>query len=174
MSPDEVKAIWYEKADYEKIKMAMIPLIRKMMKKEHVIESDKETIRGLEYRTRQGAIRRQHNKLEAITAVLDEQDRQFDTIGRVDEDLLSSVYRQFSSHCQEEAHALALGDVQPAREHTSDAIELVRQQYETEERQIPGRKKSFSKIITQMRLRRRPSLVVSEPARPVAVAGQAA
>jgi hypothetical protein len=171
MTPEEVKAIWYEKADYEKIKMAMIPVIRKMMKKETIQETDRETIRGLEFRTRQGAIRRQHNKLEATTAVLDEQDRQLDTVGRVDEDLLAKVYKQFNSHCQIEAHKLALGDVQPAKEHCADAIELVRRQYECEERQTPLRKPSFGKLMKQMRIRRR---AVDDSEQPVAVVGQAA
>jgi hypothetical protein len=171
MTTEEVKAIWYEKAEYEKIKMGMIPVIRRMMKKENIPETDRETIRGLEFRTRQGAIRRQHNKLEAITAVLDEQDRQLDSSGHVDDELLSKVYREFSAHCQEEAHKLALGDVQPAQDHTADAIELIRKQYESEERQAPGRKASFSKLMKQMRIRRR---VVEDTVQPVAVVGQAA
>lgn len=171
MTPEEVKAIWYEKSDYEKIKMAMIPIIRKMMKKETIQETDRETIRGLEFRTRQGAIRRQHNKLEATTAVLDEQDRQLDTVGRVDEDLLAKVYKQFNSHCQIEAHKLALGDVLPAKEHCSDAIELVRKQYECEGRQAPLRKPSFGKLMKQMRIRRR---AVDDSEQPVAMVGQAA
>jgi hypothetical protein len=174
MTEEEVKAIWYEKADYEKIKMSMIPLIRKMMRKEVIEETDKETIRGLEYRTRQGAIRRQHNKLEAITAVLDEQDRQLDCDGFINEDLLSEVYRHFNSHCQEEAHMLGLGDIEPAKKFTADAMELVRRQHDLEERHVPGRKSSFSNLIKQMRVRRRPSLVVDDTARPTAVVGQAA
>jgi hypothetical protein len=174
MTEEEVKAIWYEKADYEKIKMGMIPLIRKMMRKEEIEETDKETVRGLEYRTRQGAIRRQHNKLEAITAVLDEQDRQLDCDGFINGELLSEVYRQFNSHCQEEAHVLALNDVEPAKHFTADAMELVRRQHDLEERHLTGRKASFSKLIKQMRVRRRPSLVVDDTARPMAVVGQAA
>jgi hypothetical protein len=171
MSPEEVKAIWYEKADYEKIKMAMIPIIRRMMKKEMTAETDKETIRGLEFRTRQGAIRRQHNKLEATTAVLDEQDQQLNTIGRIDEELLAKVYKQFNAHCQIEAHKLALGDVQPAKDHCSDAMELVRKQYECEERQTPLKKPSFGKLMKQLRIRRRSA---EDCEQPVAVVGQAA
>jgi hypothetical protein len=171
MTHEEVKAIWYEKEDYERIKLAMIPIIRKIMKKEKVAETDKETIRGLEFRTRQGAIRRQHNKHEAATAVLDEQDRQLNTIGHVDEELLAQVYQQFNSHCQVEAHKLALGDVSPAKEHTSDVTELIRRQYENE-RRIPIRKNSFGKLVQQMRLRRR--IVEESEQQPVAVAGPAA
>ena len=171
MTPEEVKAIWYEKADYEKIKMAMVPIIRKMMKKESIPETDRETIRGLEFRTRQGAIRRQHNKLEATTAVLDEQDRQLDTDGQVDDELLAKVYKDFNAHCQIEAHKLALGDVQPAKEHCSDAVELVRKQYECEGRQAPYRKPSFGKLLKHMRIRRRE---VDGSEQPVAVIGQAA
>jgi hypothetical protein len=161
LTEEEIKATWYERGDYEKIKMAMIPLIRKMMKKEKIEESNKETTRGLEYRTRQGAIRRQHNKVEAITAVMDEQDRQMEEIGHLDDELLSSVYCQMNEHCRLEAHQLALGDVEPAREHCADAIELVLRQYHAEaepSKSMPERKASLGKMMKQVLLRRRPTL----------------
>ena len=131
LSDEEVNATWYECGDYGKIKTAMIPLIRKMMKGATIEETDQETIRGLEYRTRKGAIRRQHNKAEAISAVLEEQDRQIEADGEVDDEMLSAVYRQISAHCQEEAHQLALGDVEPAREHAAFATEMLMQSQKT-------------------------------------------
>lgn len=173
LTDDEVKATWYERGDYEKIKMAMIPLIRKMMKGEIIEETDRETARGLEFRTRQGAVRRQHNKIEAITAVLDEQDRQMEATGRVNVELLSKVYCEFNAHCQVEAHQLALGDVRPAQEHSADAIVLIKKQYQKDEhRKIPQRKSSFGKLIKHMRIRRQPSLPVSDDLR--SIAGSAA
>ena len=109
MEEADVLATWYEKKDYDVIKSKIIPVIRKMMKKEDIPETDKETVRGLEYRTRQGALRRQHNKLEAITAVLEEQQRQKNFDDNNDENL-RKAYRSACSHCQDEAHELALKD----------------------------------------------------------------
>jgi hypothetical protein len=160
LSDEEVKATWYERSDYDNIKMAMIPIIRKMMKGVTIEETDSQTTRGLEYRTRQGALRRQHNKIEAISAVLDEQDHQIESVGRLNDEILSNVYRQINTHCQEEAHQLALGDVQPAQEHTANALEIVFQQYQNENdhRKALERKSSFGKIMKQMRIRRRSTL----------------
>ena len=109
MDEADVLATWYEKKDYDAIKSKIIPIIRKMMKKEDIPETDKETVRGLEYRTRQGALRRQHNKLEAITAVLEEQQRQ-QAVGENDDESLRKAYLNACSHCQEEACELAAED----------------------------------------------------------------
>jgi len=79
------------------------------MRGEHIEENNEQTTRGLEYRTRQGAIRRQHNKLEAINAVLDEQDRQYN-VGDFNDELLAAVYRNSSAHCQVAAYDLGLED----------------------------------------------------------------
>lgn len=155
MTDEEVQDIWYERSDYEKMKMSMIPLIRKMMKGEHVEENNRQTIRGLEFRTREGAIRRQHNKVEAITAVLDEQDRQIQYMGYVDDELLSKIYCEVNGHCQVEAHQLAMGDVEPARQHLADVFSAMEF---TDDKSAPERKKSIGRLIKQMRLRRRPTL----------------
>ena len=109
MEDELVRDIWYEKRDYDAIKNKLIPLIRQMMKGEEVEESNKSSVRGLEYRTRQGALRRQHNKLEGSSSVLAEQKRQLDE-NQVDDELLAEVYRSASSHCQDSAYALALKD----------------------------------------------------------------
>jgi hypothetical protein len=109
LGKDEVRAIWYERADYEAMKQSFIPLVRSMMKGEAVEENNEQSIRGLEYRTRKGAIRRQHNKLEAISAVLDEQDRQYNA-GMMDIELVREVYRNCAAHCQDEAYMLGLKD----------------------------------------------------------------
>jgi len=159
LSDEEVKETWYEKQDYENIKMSIIPVVRKMMKGEKIEENDRQTIRGLEYRTRKGAIRRQHNKVEAITAVLDEQDLQIETKGYVDDERLAKVYIQFNAHCQEEAHKLALGDVEPAREHTADAtLQHVRIYQMDEANRKNLDQSSLGKLFKQMRIRRRQSI----------------
>ena len=165
LSEEEVVDTWYERADYEKMKMSMIPLIRKIMKGDIVDETDRQTARGLEFRTRKGAIRRQHNKVEAISAVLEEQDRQIECTGYCDAEQLAAVYMEVNHHCQVEAHELALGDVQPAQEYLADvSIEYLNSQYynskvtKEEDRSAPGRKNSFGKLFRQMRIRRRPTL----------------
>ena len=167
---EEVKDTWYERTDYEKMKMSMVPLIRKIMKGEIVEETDRQTIRGLEFRTRQGAIRRQHNKVEAITAVLEEQDRQLEFTGYVDDELLASVYHQISNHCQTEAHELALGDVQPAQEFLADVTKLISKGVEAfeddDKRNTPERKTSFGQLFRHMRIRRRPTLAPQSDDRP--------
>lgn len=162
LSEEEVRDTWYERADYDNMKTSMIPLIRKIMKGEIVEETDRQTARGLEFRTRKGAIRRQHNKMEATSAVLEEQDRQIESKGYCDDEELARVYMEWNAHCQVEAHQLALGDVKPAQEFLADvSLEYLRSQYAMGERQgrnTPERKTSFGKLFQKMRIRRRPTL----------------
>jgi len=110
MSKSDVSNTWYNRSDFERIKQEIIPLIRRMMKGDVIEETDRQTTRGLEYRTRNGALRRQHNKLDALQAVLDEQERQMAMDGRRNDELLSRVYRDSNSHCQEAACALGVAD----------------------------------------------------------------
>lgn len=71
--------------------------------------------RGLEYRTRDGARRRQMNKLNALHSVLEEQERQ--RILGVDDDVaLAYVYIEMSSHCADAALSLGLEDMQVVRD----------------------------------------------------------
>jgi hypothetical protein len=157
---DEVRATWYEAKDYEDIKMALIPIIRKMMKGEHIEENDRQTVRGLEYRTKKGAIRRQHNKVEAIIAVMDEQGRQWETYGFASDERLRDAYLEICTRCQQEAHELALGDVEPARDHCRDAEAETLRQHQLDFFAKTGveRKPSFGKLLKQMRIRRRPTI----------------
>jgi hypothetical protein len=120
LEASEVFATWYEKTDYDIMKQSFIPTIRKMMKGDKIEETNADTIRGLEFRTRPGAIRRQHNKLQAMHAVLEEQERQ-KINGHLNDDQLADVYRSCASHCAEAAYLLALQD------------ETFAQQYATEE-----------------------------------------
>lgn len=116
MTDDEVLWSWYEKHEYDQLKQDMIPIVKRMMKGDKIEETDDMTIRGLEYRTRKGAIKRQHNKVEAITAVLDEQDRQMDK-NTNDPELLRQAYLEISIPCHRDAHDLALADEVFAREY---------------------------------------------------------
>jgi hypothetical protein len=106
---ETIRAVWYEKTEYDTMKVGFVATIKKMMRGEPIAENNESTIRGLEFRTRKGALRRQHNKLAAITAVLDEQDRQFND-GTFDEERLAEIYRSSGSHCQESAQAMGIKD----------------------------------------------------------------
>jgi hypothetical protein len=121
---ETIKAVWYEKAEYDTMKVGFVSTIKKMMRGEPIAENNESTIRGLEFRTRKGALRRQHNKLAAITAVLDEQDRQYND-GTLDEERLAEIYRSSGSHCQDSAQAMGLKDQEFMKEIRAEAPEPV-------------------------------------------------
>ncbi len=121
MGAEDVRATWYSKSEYNAMKSEIIPVLRKMMKGEVVHESNKETTRGLEYRTRKGATLRQQNRLNGIAAVLAEQKRQRVTgiamIKRQPE-LISQVYLAAAAlQCQEVAHQTAIADAVEVKDY---------------------------------------------------------
>jgi hypothetical protein len=124
MTEEDNRAIWYNRNDFAEIKQTLIPVIRKMMKEEPLDEEMGETSRGLEYRTREGATRRQRNKRQATHAVLEEQERQLNE-GVYEVELLSAVYCRMSAHCKAEAYNLGVRDEATARVITRD-IECLR------------------------------------------------
>jgi hypothetical protein len=121
---ETIKAVWYEKSEYDTMKVGFVATIKKMMRGELIAENNESTVRGLEFRTRKGALRRQHNKLAAITAVLDEQDRQFND-GTFDDDRLAEIYRSSGSHCQDNAVAMGLRDQETMKEIMAEVTEPV-------------------------------------------------
>jgi hypothetical protein len=109
INDEEFLAIWYGPSDYKRIKTKIFLILRKIKKGKQIEENDKQSVRGLECRTVHGTNLRQQKKLKAITAVMDEQDRQFDDDEQND-NLLAEAYRNATSHCQDEAYALGLKD----------------------------------------------------------------
>jgi hypothetical protein len=109
MDEADIHETWYEKRDYTAIKKSVIPIIQKFANGEKIAETNKQSLRGLEYRTREGTLLRQNLRLAALTAVMNEQDRQWKE-GVQDDERLAKVYRDLTSHCQEESRALALKD----------------------------------------------------------------
>ncbi|GKY96550.1 hypothetical protein MPSEU_000614600 [Mayamaea pseudoterrestris] len=109
MSGEELRNTWYRKSEFEDIKKSMIPLIKALMRGDSIEETDEVTYRGLEYRTRKGALMRQHNKVISITSVLDEQDRQR-CVGDVNSECIRNVYLQNSAHCLVAARQLGIDD----------------------------------------------------------------
>lgn len=164
MSKEDVKATWYEKEDYEGMKQTFIPIIRRMMKGEDIPETNDQTIRGLEFRTRDGAIRRQHNKLNALSAVLDEQDRQYNEQDFSDEKL-AEVYQSFNAHCREAALKLGLEDEARIQDYYAEPCEDIDEIAASDlSRAVSAgfscdpsdkKMKMLSKLFKQVRIRRR-------------------
>jgi hypothetical protein len=69
--------------------------------------------RGLEYRTPEGAERRQNNKYLAWDAVMSEQETQY-MMGEVNDEAIAHMYSQVSAACRKAAIILALEDAKTA------------------------------------------------------------
>jgi hypothetical protein len=110
MDGKEVSAIWYQKREYEAIRSKTLPILHKMKKGDKIRESsNKQTVRGLEKRTRLGARHFQKNRTEAVNAVLTEQyDQRCE--GVQDDEHLAEVYSNASSQSHDEAYELGLKD----------------------------------------------------------------
>lgn len=129
LDPEEISEIWYCKRDYEMIKSTYMQTVRMMANgsTSQLFENeDDHCFRGLEYRTREGARRRQSNKITAITAVLDEQDRQIYE-GIWDPEALADTYRRTSAHCTDAAFLLGLRDEQDTALSMSSLEELTKE-----------------------------------------------
>ena len=146
MSENDILTIWYDRPDYDEMKQTFIPIIKKMMRGAKVEETDSETVRGLEYRTRDGALKRQHNKTHSIHAVLDEQERQV-SLGVHDVEKISEIYVGTSQHC-----ALSARDLGEMDE------EFVRFQMESIDSSGHGKPKKMGGIRKMIRQVRRSSL----------------
>jgi hypothetical protein len=94
-------------------------------------DSDEMTSRGLEYRYREGALRRKANKLNALYAVLDEQERQWNRGTGTDEDLREAYLRN-SEFCRDAARAMGMQDEQECKRINS-VPELVQTSDEEED-----------------------------------------
>jgi hypothetical protein len=79
-----------------------------------VSESAELCFRGLEARTRDGALRRRRNKIDARAAVFMEQDLQEDE-GVFDEEAIADAYYDYTEHCHVAANMMGLRDERDAR-----------------------------------------------------------
>ena len=106
---DELASSWYRKADFQKMKQAFTHVVHLFAAGRYPGDDDEMTIRGLEYRHREGAIRRKSNKLNALYAVLDEQERQWRGGYDSDQDI-RAAYLVNSTHCSQAAHVMGKQD----------------------------------------------------------------
>ena len=101
---------WYSRDEYDIIK-ARNSLIVKMMKTGHFRESDEHSFRGLEHKLKQGFKQRRANKFNALSAVLEEQDRQM-AIGIVEPETIAKKYRRVSLNAAETAFVIGVRDAE--------------------------------------------------------------
>eukprot|EP00339_Tiarina_fusa_P030045 CAMPEP_0117031636 /NCGR_PEP_ID=MMETSP0472-20121206/22715_1 /TAXON_ID=693140 ORGANISM="Tiarina fusus, Strain LIS" /NCGR_SAMPLE_ID=MMETSP0472 /ASSEMBLY_ACC=CAM_ASM_000603 /LENGTH=124 /DNA_ID=CAMNT_0004740001 /DNA_START=1 /DNA_END=375 /DNA_ORIENTATION=- len=95
----------------------MIVTIRLMMANKPI--GDGQCSRGLEFRTPSGAKKRKKNKLDALTAVWNEQVSQWNE-HKTDEFAISFVYQQQNQKCREQALRFGRHDEKAAEESDLD------------------------------------------------------
>ena len=88
---EEIAAVWFSKKDFEDIKKSIATTLRLIAYGEFQGDDETHCVRGLEFRTRAGALERRENKWNCLNAVLDEQDRQKE-LGINNDKLLSQIY----------------------------------------------------------------------------------
>jgi hypothetical protein len=115
MSMDHIRAIWYEKKDFVEMKKQMAVTLRIMSHGgQPNIDTEEHCSRGLENRTKEGALVRRENKCNALNAVLDEQDRQREL--RIQNDaLICQIYALENHLSQLRALRFGIRDEEVAR-----------------------------------------------------------
>mmetsp|Transcript_8862 Transcript_8862/g.20505 ORF Transcript_8862/g.20505 Transcript_8862/m.20505 type:complete len:196 (+) Transcript_8862:41-628(+) len=113
MTDEEFFGAWYQKRDFQMMKVEDASTIKKLTSGDYEADDDTQSSRGLEFRFGCGAQRRKLNKLRARLAVLGEQKRQEDC-GIYDEEAVRFVYMQESAECKEHALDLAEEDAAEA------------------------------------------------------------
>mmetsp|Transcript_13691 Transcript_13691/g.20185 ORF Transcript_13691/g.20185 Transcript_13691/m.20185 type:complete len:171 (+) Transcript_13691:221-733(+) len=107
MTDDEVTATWYERQEMIDIKMTMFRELSDMLKGR--VNEEEFTFRGLEYRIKEGNDKRRENKFNAIDAILDEQEHQFND-GVDNPEKISECYQKQTKQCKIDAQSLAKND----------------------------------------------------------------
>ena len=120
LTKDERSKTWYTRSQFVDIKRD-IAITIKAFKKGVELPPNMSTFRGLESRTRAGAMARKANKLEAWVVVLDEQNRQRRV--RINNDVtIGLIYAAKCAQCLKEAQRVANEDAAEALEFHSEVI----------------------------------------------------
>jgi hypothetical protein len=127
-SDEELSQSWYKSADFRKMKQEYAHTVHLLSMDQYPGDTDEQTSRGLEYRHKEGASLRRSNKLNALYAVLDEQERQWRE--RYDsDDELRVVYTRLSTKCTDAARMLGRKDEEQCRLLNSSLIDQLRDKY---------------------------------------------
>lgn len=114
MVDGRIGACWYTEEDFVSIKQGMIITLRLILANKAL--HDDQCARGLESRTPTGCKLRKQNKLNALSAVWEEQVAQWKQ-EVTDEEAISFVYQQQSYQSRAIARRRALQDQDEAREY---------------------------------------------------------
>jgi hypothetical protein len=115
---EDLKATWYTQEEFECIKKSLIVTVRLMMAMKPI--DSEQCTRGLEFRTPAGAKLRKKNKLDALTAVWNEQVSQWKR-NRTDEEAISFVYTEQCQKVSEVARRMASQDEKDVRRYSEIA-----------------------------------------------------
>lgn len=106
---DERKATWYDVEDFRNLKMER----RRTVKLMELGTRPRDSVRGLEGKTKEGSRQRTMAILNAVSAVLDQQQDQ-EIQGSSDPEALAQIYSMYSRKSQEEALERARKDQKEA------------------------------------------------------------
>jgi hypothetical protein len=119
---EELRATWYDQADFEAIKQSMIVTIRLMMANKPIGSDGDQCTRGLEFRTPAGSKIRKMSKMGAVTAVWNEQVSQWKN-GRNDDKAIAEVYIKHGINSNKAARVVGIQDEQVVKECLSECRE---------------------------------------------------
>mmetsp|Transcript_11846 Transcript_11846/g.18182 ORF Transcript_11846/g.18182 Transcript_11846/m.18182 type:complete len:179 (+) Transcript_11846:273-809(+) len=113
MSDKEKKSTWYTRDDLKRFR---VKLYRDVLKLQNgTTKDDKDlTLRGLECRSEEGLKSRRTNICESITAVLDEQDLQYESSCH-NEEKIRKIYKEKTYQCEIDAQRVGASDAMEAR-----------------------------------------------------------
>jgi hypothetical protein len=117
-SPEETLACYFTKEEYTISKESRRNTI-KMIESGVCVNNATHYFRGLENKSREGRRRRQFNQVDALMAVMDEQDAQFHN-GMNDPEMIAKFYINCSRHCRDVAEDSGQKDQRAALESFSD------------------------------------------------------
>jgi hypothetical protein len=99
----EIDNTWYQRAEYQMMRASFAVTVRKIVNSQYRGDCEHHCARGLEFRSPGGAQRRRTNKLNALFAVLDEQERQLSEDDDDNQEALACVYVHANHMNQHEA-----------------------------------------------------------------------
>lgn len=108
MCDDEIN-VWYCRSEFDRMKRSFAATVKMITIGLYEGDDEDHCARGLEFRTRAGALKRRGNKLNALNAVLDEQDRQREH-ETIDQERIRKIYVNENLHCRLSALELGLHD----------------------------------------------------------------
>lgn len=115
MCDDEIADVWYNKQECQNMKRSMALTVKMISAGLFQGDDDEHCARGLEYRTRAGATKRRANKVNALDAVLDEQDRQRARGMAPDDEAIRQCFLDENLHCRLAALEKGIADQEEAR-----------------------------------------------------------